>query len=422
MKHYVCGCVALTAFCCYAYQISVGTYVANAGKTVVVPVSIDNVSGLSYASTTITYDPCVLVLTRVEAGTLNKFMSEDFVSSVSNGVVDVSIYGSSTSNVIAGTGSIAKLTFALRTGTEGRFSDITVSAIELGEKTGVKDVTVGNPISIVNGMVRVMSTQASVERLEECQIVCADTKLESLVLDDGDGIQASDWQTEIIVDKYVACNRRIPVFAPNNGWANGRYALLTTPTPGLTFSLQGVSDAIFSEETSDGVTTYYATLSIADKIPVMYDGEYLSAAAKNQIRTLLADRLEGITQITVTGPDGLVGVIADMGIAPKCTIIGTTLKAEYSRPSLSITQFDPMTGRVCIRVTPGKGNSIVSEMVAGYLRVYGTDNLDKPMCSIPEVVCDLTPYLKEATKGEAVLMVTMGTHTFLRVKIEPSSK
>ena len=53
-----------------AYQVSVGTYVSNAGKTVTVPVGLDSAAGLSYASATITYDPQVLVVTKAEAGSL----------------------------------------------------------------------------------------------------------------------------------------------------------------------------------------------------------------------------------------------------------------------------------------------------------------------------------------------------------------
>ncbi|MGN0846558.1 MAG: hypothetical protein ACI4RA_04145 [Kiritimatiellia bacterium] len=35
---------------------------------------------------------------------------------------------------------------------------------------------------------------------------------------------------------------------------------------------------------------------------------------------------------------------------------------------------------------------------------------------------DLTPYLKDDTRGEGVLNVTLGTHTFLKVKIEAATK
>jgi hypothetical protein len=107
-----------------------------------------------------------------------------------------------------------------------------------------------------------------------------------------------------------------------------------------------------------------------------------------------------------------------MGIAPKCTAVGTTLNAVYSTPEISITAFEPDTGIVRIKVTPGEGNEIVSEIATGYLHVYGTDDLAKAMVLVEKVGYDLTPYLKESTKGEAVLNVTLGTHTFLKVKVE----
>ena len=47
------------------------------------------------------------------------------------------------------------------------------------------------------GMIRVMGAGADVARLENAQIVSADTVLGSLALADGDAIQASDNQTAI---------------------------------------------------------------------------------------------------------------------------------------------------------------------------------------------------------------------------------
>ena len=58
------------------------------------------------------------------------------------------------------------------------------------------------------------------------------------------------------------------------------------------------------------------------------------------------------------------------------------------------------------------------ESSTGTAWLYGTNDLAKAMVLIDKVGYDLTPYLKEATKGEAVLNVTLGTHTFLKVKVE----
>ena len=418
MRGWICLVAAFAAMGGFAYQVSVGTYVANAGRTVPVPVALDSAAGLSYAGAILTYDPQVLVVTKVEAGTLKTIMPEDFVTTSTNGSVSVSIFGSGATNVVNGTGTIAYVTFATRMGAEGRYSDIVVSNVDIGECTGVKDVTVGNPVKTMNGMVRVMRTDAAVARLEGAETVASDTTLESIKLESGDAIQASDAQTPIIVAGAVKGLTTIPVVAPVNGWAGGRYALLKTPTTGLSFTLEGVEDAVFSQETADGVTTYYATIAMQGEVPVVCEGEEISAGTANQIRKLLGDKLAGMTKVNVSGPKGLIGVIADMGIAPKCTIVGTTLNAVYSTPEIRITSFEPDTGIVRIKVTPGEGNAIVSEIATGYLHVYGTNDLAKAMVLIDKVGYDLTPYLKEATKGEAVLNVTLGTHTFLKVKVE----
>ena len=414
--------VLLIAVCAawsvFAYRVSVGTYVANPGKTVTVPVALDSAAGLSYAGATLTYDPQVLVVTKVEAGSLKAVMPEDFVTTGTNGTVSVSIFGSPEANVVSGSGSIADITFAVREGAAGRYSDITVTGIDIGEKTGVKDVTAGNALSVVHGMVRVMSTDANVERLEGAQTVAADTKLGSLALMEGDAIQASDAQTPVVVSGAVSGVSSIPVAAPVNGWAGGRYALLSTPTAGLKFALEGVDEVEFSQEAANGMVTYYATLSVAGEVPVVCEGETLSAGTQNQIRELLGDRLKGASEVRVTGPKGLVALIADMGIAPNCTRNGTVIDAVYAMPEIKITSFDPSTGAVRIKVTPGEKNTIVSEIAMGYLHVYGTDDLSKAMTRIEKVGYDLTPYLKDATKGEAVLSVTLGTHTFLKGKVE----
>lgn len=52
-----------------------------------------------------------------------------------------------------------------------------------------------------------------------------------------------------------------------------------------------------------------------------------------------------------------------------------------------------------IRVVPGEGNKIVSELATGYVHVYGTSNLAEKMKYISKVGFDLAPYLRAETKG-----------------------
>lgn len=434
------GLFALLALQASAYRVSVDTYVSNAGKTVTVPVVLDNAAGLSYASATLTYDPQILVVTKAEAGSLKTLLNDDFVAADTNGTIVVSMFGIPGENVTANAGgSIASITFAVREGTEGLFSDIAVTDVELGEKTGVLDVTVGNPIVTVNGMIRVMGASADVARLENAQIVSADTVLGSLALADGDAIQASDNQTAIRVAGAVAASGAIAVKEPVNGWASGTYALLSTTTAGLTFT--GVDGEITSA-TENGITTYYAAVTVAGEIPVDVDdsGELLTAGERNLIRQNAQLAFEGktdseslakkalyenATAIKVSGPKGSVGVIADMGISPSFAPAldeTGTLMLTYAMPKLEITSFDPQTGAVRFKVTPGEGNQIVSEIATGYVHVYGTNDLGAKMRYISSVGFDLTPYLKPDTKGEGILNITLGSHTFLKVKVEFAHK
>ena len=365
----------------------------------------------------LTYDPNILVFMGVQKGNVARLFDDDFiVTQPKTGEIAISCY--STDDVVAGVGELAKVVFYVRPGTEGRFSDVTVADVQIADATGVKDITSGVEVATVSGMVRVMQATDEAERLENAETVAADTRLRRLTLSAGDAIQASDERTPVCVSESVAGAGAIPVEEPVNGWASGRYALLSTPTTGLSFKLEGVDAATFSEETSDGVTTYYAMVSVGGEVPVTCEDESLSPAAQNQIRAMVAGRKAAVTEIRVSGPKGLVGLIADMGIAPACTIDGTVVQATYSEPEIRIVQFDPQTGQVRIKVIPGEGNAIVSEVATGYLHVYGTDDLSKRMELVKKVGYDLTPYLRDESKGEAELYVTLGTHTFFKVSVE----
>ena len=141
--------------------------------------------------------------------------------------------------------------------------------------------------------------------------------------------------------------------------------------------------------------------------------------------TALADELAEhpeVTSVVVKGAAALVPVVVDLGIAPLFEVQGTRAVATYMEPTLRITEFNPETGRVRIRVTPGAGNSIRSTLTTGCIHVYGTSDLTRRMQYIPGTGFDLTPYLREETKGEANLSVSLGTHTFIKIKAETTNK
>lgn len=153
------------------------------------------------------------------------------------------------------------------------------------------------------------------------------------------------------------------------------------------------------------------------------DGEALPAGTKNRLRELLAGELPAaVTKLSVSGPAGMVPLIVEMGIAPALTVSGTEAEALFRMPTIEITSFNPTSGKVRIKVLPGSGNRIVSEIATGYLHVYGSETIGEKMRYISKVGFDLTPYLKAESKGEAVLSITLGNHTFLKVKVEAEQK
>ena len=170
--------------------------------------------------------------------------------------------------------------------------------------------------------------------------------------------------------------------------------------------------------------------------------EALDTTTKSQIRSYAAQAIAKLdtsdgeraalktafgsgNEIAVSGPDGgaSASLVADMGIAPALAVDETgTLAMTYATPTLEITSFDPTTGKVGIKVTPGEGNQIVANIDTGCVSVYGTDDLGKAMTLVEQVDIDLTPYLDEETKGEGTLTVTPGAHTFLKIRVESSKK
>lgn len=261
-----------------AYTVGVGTYVCNPGVDVNVAVDLDSAAGLSFVSARISYDPQMLVFREAKVGTLGACMDEDFtVTSEEAGVVTVGLFGSS--NVVEAAGSIAVLTFGVRERTERLYSDVTVSDVQLGEMDGVKDVTVGNPLTTVNGMVRIMSEDAAVDRLENGQVICAGTRLKTLSLKPGDGIAVSEDQPEVSVAGAVTTSGEIPMVPPEAGWRSGEYRLLATSTGGLPLRLTGLAEDdsyTIYEKTENGLVVYMASV-LVQSVPTLTIGESVNA-------------------------------------------------------------------------------------------------------------------------------------------------
>lgn len=412
---FVTGLLAVRA---QAMTVKTETVVCNPAAVVDVPLVVSGTEGMTWLAVEIASDVKVAALLDVVPGTVAKGTRFSF-SLGDDGSCTVRVLG-----FAAGAeGEVARLRFAVRDGTQGLYSDVTVTDVRCGDRSGVLDVTVRNPVTTVNGMIRVMASSADVTRLEEPLTVWPKTNLQTLSLNAGDALMASDDRQAISVASEVKTAERIRVTGPANGWQTGRYALLRTPTEELAFDVRGefVSCTVTSTR-ADGLTTYWADVSVPGEVAVEASaGLDLGADTLVQVRTLIADDLAAhpeVTRVIITGDAATVPVAADLGIAPKLTVDGTTATATYAQPKMRITAFNPETGLVKIKVEPGEGNVIRTTLATGYVHVYGTGDLAQKMRRIAEVSFDLTPYLNPQTVGEADLTVTMGTHTFIRVKAE----
>lgn len=410
----------LVPFASWGRTASAGTVVANPGATVSVPVTVDDLSGSSAAVFTVDYDPTVLVCLGVDADAAADAGKMTYLDSGHGRIV--AIFSGFEEGATVPT-EFMRIRFSVRDGTQGLYSDVTLADVEFGAKDGVTDLSVLNPLKVVNGMVRVMSADAEVARLEEAFAVWPGTTLKSLTLGSGDGIKAG--AAEVRVSGAVASTGAVRVEPPSGGWQTGRYALLATQTEGLSFDCaqEAVSPAAITvvESREAGVSTYYADIVVDGGVEIVAEGWGPDMETSAQIRAACDAALKAnpsVSRIVVKGDPEVVPVAADLGIAPGTDVSGTELAVSYAVPTLDIIGFDPQTGRVRIKVTPGEGNSIRTALATGCIHVYGTDNLAEKMRYVSGTAFDLSPYLKDATKGEADLTVSMGTHTFIKVKAE----
>lgn len=400
-----------------ARTVAAGTVAANPGAAVSVPVSADDLSGVGAAVVVVGYDPAVVVCLGADAGAAadaNAFTWADSGAGRLCAVVSGFAPGAS------GGGELLRVRFAVRAGTAGLFSDVALQDVRFGARDGVTDLSAGNPVGTVNGMVRSFAPGAAASRLEGAFTVWPETALGALALGAGDGVMASDGGRPVAVSGAVSAAGRVRVAAPPSGWRPGRHGLLSTPTAGLAFDLADApAGATVVAETAGGVTTY--AVDVAGAVEVSDAGGLLGAAEKAAVREALADELAAhsdVRRVTVEGDVADAGLLAGLGIAPAFAADGAEAVATYSRPSLAIVAFDPRAGRVRIRVSPGAGNAVVRAPDAGCVHVYGAEGLASRFRYISGTAADLSPYLDDATRGEMDLSVALGPHAFIKVRLE----
>lgn len=405
-----------------AATVSVGTYVCNPGAQVRVPVTLDSARGLVGVSVTLAYDPQVAVCSRVEPGDLDAIFDDEFlVANEGDGTVSASMFklGQNVASDIGGT--VATLVFLARPGTAGQFSDVTVTKVELLEESGVRDATVNNPVSTRNGMIRVMADDAAAARMEEAQTVVAGSRLGSLALSAGDGIQASDAGTPILVDGAVtAPGSVVPVAAPDHGWATAVYTLLKTTTAGLSFaSATNAEERLAVTETrAGGVSTYTLSIDAVDGLAVVPEEGTLDSALQAYVRQCVG-RPEGVDTVRVAGGAAAVSMARAFGIRPAVAPkSGSEVEAAFLMPTLRVTAFNPAAGTITASVEPGEGNAIAgSGKVTGVVEVLGSHAPGTEMLPVDRVEIDLSGYFDAASAGEIRCRATFGDNRFFQVRI-----
>lgn len=415
--------LAFVTFVANARSVESGTVVANPGAAVAVPIVMDEMAEVESVLLSVNYDPTVVVLSDVDQGVMAG--AGGFVWSESGRGVVISL---GSINHSAEKGALAVLHFVVRPGTAGLFSDVTIADCEIAGKDGVTDISATNPLRVRNGMIRSMASDAAVARLEEQFTVWPETELASLTLADGDGIRASDaMMTPIAIAGSVTASGAIPVAAPEHGWQSGRYVVLSATTAGLLLlpvSVDGVVLTAMSFE-SGGVTTYCIDATVEGEVEIVSEDGELAAELRGRIRSALAGELAAnpsVTKVVVKGGSDLIPIVTDLGIVPTFMTSGATATAVYEKPVLAIVEFQKNSGRIRVKVTPGEGNAIRSNLATGCLQVYGSAELIDEMTPIEGAKVDLAPYLKMETEGEVEITASFGSKRFFRVKAAPVGK
>lgn len=417
--------VIAAAFCAAAARaatVSAGTWICNPGAAVRVPVSLDGASGISGVAVTLSYDPQVVVLSRIEPGSLQSVFADDFTSyGEMPGEATAAMFtiGGDVAETVSG--SVATFVFVARGGTAGQFSDVTVTKVELLEESGVRDVTVKNPVTTQNGMIRVMAADAAAARLENSQTVVSDSRLGSLALSDGDAIQASDAGTPVVVSGAVsAVGGVVPVATPDGGWATAEYDILKTTTAGLSFASAADpgEELDVVEARADGVSTYTLRMTDVDGLAVVSRDGALDATLQAYVRECAAGLGDGVSVIYVHGGPELVSLARAFGIRPFASVDGSSAEVTFAKPGLSVVSFDPKAGTICAEVRPAAGNSIAgSGKVTGIVEVLGSESLDAAMTPVDRVEIDLSNYFDAESAGLISCRATFGDNRFFQVRI-----
>jgi len=138
------------------YTLSVPDYQANPGDTVKVPVSLDNAANLAQLRVQLNYNPQVLSFVSATAGALGGQF--DFTHEDDEGAVTMDFVRAT--SLILGSGQLVVLEFTANPGaTIDLYSDLAIAKFEIGDDSGVRDITVNSSRTMVSGSVSVSLAQ-----------------------------------------------------------------------------------------------------------------------------------------------------------------------------------------------------------------------------------------------------------------------
>ncbi len=398
--------------------VRLGTVICNPGATVTVPVEVDGLRNVSSMSVLITYDPLLLVHLKTEAAQLQDALPK-FLTFDEAGSLLIIAYGKE--NVSNLSGILAHLTFTIRDGSEGLYSDLSLAEVNINEKTLTADLTVNLPLVPTRGMLRSYATTATPKRLDEGALMLApETTLQSIQLQAGDGLQVSSAQQDpICITGALTAEGVLKVLPPPNGWATATYPVLKCQTADLILEPEGETQSavVSASTTADGYTLYSLTTAVEGGLIVETEsGTTLTADDQNVLAGLLGTAATEANKIVVKGSQSAVELGLDLGIQPSTTLTDGVLTAEFALPELQITSFDPLNGTVQAKIIPPTGATILSKQyVTGVIHVYGSDSLSVPMRKIAEPSISLDNYLKPESTGEVTIRLQFGTKSFFRV-------
>ena len=175
-----------------------------------------------------------------------------------------------------------------------------------------------------------------------------------------------------------------------------------------------------------GLPSPKANMSNASKssryvVTVDYLHEWLPWFEANKITNWrVLDGESGIeADVSVTGDDAdarikTVGVVAALGLSP-ARYVGTngTVRLAYEKPTVTITEFDPVAGRVAANVAPAVGSRISDALIAECIRIEWSDDL-KEWAELSEMEVNADNY---GETGTFRCNFDSSGHCFYRVKV-----